>query len=79
MSAIKLTVKEIHDLALATGLLRVSPHPATTADDMEAEYVITAYAVEVIDDDGQERTYQRGAYMADYPEEGMHPLGKVVK
>lgn len=70
-----LTGREIKDLAEFSGLT-ISSRFALSEDEMETEYVITDCPKEgTLDDDGTARHYDHIAYLSDYPEEGVCPLG----
>lgn len=71
-----LTGKEIKDLAEAVGLV-IAPHDYT--DELETEMtIIDCPASGVMDDDGKATHYEHVAYLSDYPDEGMFPLGDEV-
>lgn len=76
---ITLTVREIYDLARASGLI-VQPPEKIDADDEEIEYTIMERegGVIVAGDDKTEHTYGHGAYITEYPEEGTFPLGEPI-
>ena len=66
-----LTAKEIKDLAEFAGFY-------VAADDniLETEYVIEKCSPKgVSDDDGIIRHYKHIAYLEEYPDEGVYPLG----
>lgn len=75
-----LTIAEILDLAKAANLI---PHATTLADallsdeDGETEYTIQEQegGVVIHDDDNTPRKYAHGAYLTEYWEEGIYPLG----
>lgn len=71
-----LTGKEIKDLAEAVGLV-IAPNDYT--DELETEMtIIDCPPSGVMDDDGKATHYEHVAYLSEYPEEGMCPLGDEV-
>lgn len=77
-NTVTLTVREILDLSKAAGI--VSHLETIEGDDAEIEYTIFGKegGVIVFDDDNTERTYHHGAYLSEYPEEGIYPLGESI-
>jgi hypothetical protein len=70
-----LTVAEIVDLADAAGLV-LNQKFMPDADEMEAEITIIDCPKEGVRDDEDKSThYAHVAYLSDYPEEGIFPLG----
>lgn len=73
--SITLTGKEIRDLAEFAGF-DVTWDKENGALTMEIEYVVMECGKEGIEnDDGEREFYDHFAYLAEYPEEGCHPLG----
>lgn len=72
-----LTGKEIKDLAEAVGLVI---EPRNYTDELETEMtIIDCPANGVLDDDGKAMHYEHVAYLSEYPEEGVFPLGDEVE
>lgn len=71
-----LTGKEIKDLAEAVGLMI---QPLDYADELETEMTIIACPEGgVRDDDGKATHFKYAAYLSEYPEEGVFPLGDEI-
>lgn len=75
-----LTIAEIKDLADFSGLTRHGVYiPDGLDDDSETEIIITACPKDGIkEDDGSRGHYPHIAYYAEYPEEGVYPLGQRI-
>lgn len=73
---IVLNAREIKDLAEFAGFT-ISSRFIIPDDEMETEYVVTDCPAEgTVDDDGAVRHYDHVAYLSEYPEEGICPLGE---
>lgn len=74
---ITLTRREIFDLAKAASLIdwRATFESCNSSDEEDhIEYTIFG-GIEIEEDDGTKSKYGHGACLAEYPEEGTHPLG----
>lgn len=70
-----LTIEEIRDLALFAGLTVGD----ADASEMETEICITDCHTEgIFDDNGVAKHYAHVAYLEEYPEEGVHGLGREI-
>lgn len=75
---ITLTVKQIADLAGYAGLV-LNQRFMPEGDDLETEYtVMECPPTGTTDDDGKVKHYAHIAYVTDYPDEGVCPLGDEV-
>jgi hypothetical protein len=71
-----LNAKEIKDLAEFAGFTISSQFAASDEELEDEEFVVTDCPKEgTVDDDGTARHYDHIAYLSDYPEEGVCPLG----
>lgn len=71
---VTLTILQIKELAQFAGLQIVEDQ--SPLDDMEFEVTVSAGdGGGVIDDDGKTKRYSHIAFLTEYPEEGVFPLG----
>ena len=75
-----LTVTEIRHLAMFAGLLVSPPAGNFPEDENEEEItVIRCPKSGLLDEESKQRShYKHAAYLTEYPEEGMCPLGPEV-
>lgn len=73
-----LTAREIYDLACFAGFtINHDKRFMPDEDGMETEYVIAKCPERGVEnDDGKVEHYNHVAYLAEYPEEGVCPLGE---
>lgn len=76
LNELTLTGKEIKDLAELAGLAIA---PSDYTDMIETEIIVaTCPTIGVLDDDGAVAHYKYVAYLSEYPEEGVYPLGDEI-
>jgi hypothetical protein len=72
-----LTVAEIVDLAIAAGLV-INQKPMPDAGEMKDKFTIIVCPTRGVRNNGKVSHYAHVAYMLDYPEKGIFPLGPEV-